>query len=380
MESHALHGLGLYYESGDRLWVNLYSPSVARWESAGTTLTTESSFPEGDSARVTLEVKAPKRLTLALRRPSWAGDGFAVRVNGRAVRALPTPGSYVEIARTWTSGDIIALTLPKSLRLERLPDDPTRAAVMWGPLVLAGDLGPQPRRSEDGDGEGPSVDTRPESPIIVTDRPVTDWVTPVPGESGTFRIAAGVLDARTGRDITLLPFHRMHRRIYTAYWDVLTPAEHAVRLKAIETERARVRRLEAATIAYFAPTDETAERAHNQQGEATSIVRTEGRPGRRAAKWFSYDLPIPAGATPAALIVTYNTDNRRARDFAILVDGQRLAVEKFPFDSESKFFDREYPLPAELVQGKARITVRFEVTGTNEIAPVYALRLIRAEG
>ncbi len=26
MESHALHGLGLYYESGDKLWVNLYAP------------------------------------------------------------------------------------------------------------------------------------------------------------------------------------------------------------------------------------------------------------------------------------------------------------------------------------------------------------------
>ena len=35
MESHALHGLGLYYESGDRLWVNLYAPSTAEWEAAG---------------------------------------------------------------------------------------------------------------------------------------------------------------------------------------------------------------------------------------------------------------------------------------------------------------------------------------------------------
>ena len=26
MESHALHGDGIYYESGDRLWVNLYAP------------------------------------------------------------------------------------------------------------------------------------------------------------------------------------------------------------------------------------------------------------------------------------------------------------------------------------------------------------------
>ena len=117
------------------------------------------------------------------------------------------------------------------------------------------------------------------------------------------------------------------------------------------------------------------EKVHNQQGDASSIVRTDGRPGRRAAKWFSYDLPL-TGTTPAALVVTYNRDNRRARDFAVLVDGQRVGEEHFAFDSESRFFDREYALPATLVQGKAKLTIRFEATGTTEVAPVYTLRLI----
>jgi DUF1680 family protein len=31
MENHALHGLGIYHESADRLWVNLYVPSRAEW-------------------------------------------------------------------------------------------------------------------------------------------------------------------------------------------------------------------------------------------------------------------------------------------------------------------------------------------------------------
>ena len=34
MENHALHGLGIYYEAGDRLWVNLYAPSRAEWAAA----------------------------------------------------------------------------------------------------------------------------------------------------------------------------------------------------------------------------------------------------------------------------------------------------------------------------------------------------------
>jgi uncharacterized protein len=159
----------------------------------------------------------------------------------------------------------------------------------------------------------------------------------------------------------------------------LTPAQNAARLTELEAERARVRRLEAATIAFVAPGDTAADRAHNQQGEATSVVRTDGRPGRRSSKWFAYDLPL-TGGSPAALVVTYNRDNRRARSFEILVDGARLAEEQIRFDSESRFYDREYALPAALVAGKTQLTIRFQATGGNEIAPVYGLRLIRAGG
>ena len=50
MESHALHGQGIYYESGDRLWINLYVPSTASWKAAGATVTMTTNFPEGDAA------------------------------------------------------------------------------------------------------------------------------------------------------------------------------------------------------------------------------------------------------------------------------------------------------------------------------------------
>jgi DUF1680 family protein len=369
MESHALHASGLFYESRDRLYVNVYAPATAQWHAAGATLTLDTTFPAGDSATVRLEVQAPRAFTVMLRRPAWAGEGFEVLVNGQRVNSRSTPGSYVEITRTWSSGDTVNLALPKTLRLGRLPDNPTRAAVMWGPLVLAADLGPQPRRVADGDGDGPAAATAP-SPVLVTDRPVTEWLQPVAGEPGTFRTAG------LGVDFTLAPFYKTHRRIYTGYLDVLTPVENVERLNAIEVERERIRRLEAATVVYLAPTDASVEKAHNQQGEATSLIRTEGRPGRRAAKWFSYDLPLP-GPTPRAMVVTYNRDNRRTRDFEVLVDGRRIGEETFPFDSESAFFDREYELPASLLEGKARVTVRFQVTGTNEIAPVYGIRLIR---
>ena len=82
MESHALHGHGLYYEAGDKLWVNLYAPSTAEWPAAGVKLVMETDFPEGESATLKFTLAAPKEFTIALRRPFWAGAGFSVKING----------------------------------------------------------------------------------------------------------------------------------------------------------------------------------------------------------------------------------------------------------------------------------------------------------
>jgi hypothetical protein len=374
MESHALHGDGIYYESGDRFWVNLYAPSTARWDGATLTLAVDTNFPEGESATLKMTLTSPEAFTLALRRPSWAGDGFRVAVNGAAVKQLAAAGAYVEIKREWKTGDVVTLALPKALRLEPLKDDRRRAAIMWGPLVLAGDLGPQPDdRGRGNDDDQALPRARPEAPALVAaNRPVTEWVKPVSGKPGTFR-TDGV-----GRraDVELTPFYRLHRRAYAAYWDVLTPADYESHVAAANAERERQKRLDAATIGSVPIGDAKAEKNFSLQGEASTIVRADGRPGRRAGRWFSFEVPIDA-PNAAALVATYNSDTRQPRAFEILVDGTRVGEQKLEKSSVSKFFDVEYPLPADVVKGKQKIVVRFQGIGTSEVAPVFALRVIR---
>ncbi|MCA1649896.1 MAG: glycoside hydrolase family 127 protein [Acidobacteria bacterium] len=242
MESHALHGHGIYYESGDRLWVNLFVPSIAEWKAAGAKIEMATGFPEGDSAVLTFTMQAPKPFTLALRRPSWAGDEFGVRVNGAAVADLPSPGNYVEITRAWKSGDTLAVTLPKALRLESMPDNRRRAAVMWGPLVLAGDLGPEPERGRGTRAPPPDVPM-----LVAAERPLDEWLKPVAGSPGSFRSDGVGRD----RDVEFVPFYRLHRRTYAAYWDLFTPAEYEKKVEEITAERERQRKLDAATIAFL---------------------------------------------------------------------------------------------------------------------------------
>jgi DUF1680 family protein len=370
MENHALHGYGIYYTSPQKLWVNIYAPSTAEWAAEGVKLAMDTTFPEGDSAKMTLTMAAPKTFTVSLRRPRWAGEGFRVKVIGQDAGVASAPGEYVELRRAWKSGDAIELVLPKALHLERLANDPHRAAIMWGPLVMAGDLGPEPPRGS-GRGEAPAnIDI----PSIVTDsaRPA-EWITPIPGRPGDFR-TDGV---GKSHDIDLVPFYRLHRHVYMGYFDIYSTADWAKRSAARAAEGDRQRQLEAATIAFVRPGDTAQEKAFNQQGENAPVARLEGHTGRGGRGWFSYDLPVES-AHQNVLVVTYHADSRRPRTFDILVDGQVLAHERLEVASEDRFFDREYEIPLSLIpQGKPKATIRFQATAGNDIAAVFGLRVVR---
>lgn len=387
MESHALHGLGLYYEDGQRLWVNLYAPSTAQWEAAGVKLAMQTTFPEGDAATLTFDLRAPREFTLALRRPSWAGNGFGVRVNGQAITHVAPPGAYVEITRRWRSGDRVGLTLPKTVRLEPLSDNPTKAVVLWGPLVLAGDLGAAPRRREDGDGDGGRA-AAPEPVALVTSGPIGEWLMPIAGQPGNYRASRVVrtISANTPLDVVFSPFYSMHRRTYTAYWDLLSAGEMTARAAELAAERGRRRALEAATVAHADPGDRENEKRFNPQGVETSVIRTDGRSGRRAIQWFSYDLPLSddglsavasAKAGVLALVATYNSDQRQPRSFDVLLNGTHVGSETQPQSSLSRFYDKEYAIPAALIRDARTVTVRFEATNGLEVTPVFGVRLIR---
>lgn len=391
MESHALHGDGIYYQSRDGFWVNLYTPSTANWQEAGVKITVETSLPEGDSATLKLALNSPKEFTLALRRPFWAGIGFAVTVNGEPVapellaspggdgsrqqRGMPMPeprlSSYLSLKRTWHNGDKIAVTLPKTLRLEPLPDNPRRVAILWGPLVLAGDLGPEEmRRGRRQAGAG-----REEVPVFVAaERPVAEWLRPVPGKCGAFRTDGVGRD----RDVDFVPFYRLHRRTYAVYWDLFTPVEWQQRSADLAAEAERQRKLEAATVGFVQPGEMQAERDANMQGEDTSPDRVMGRPGRRGTKWFSFDLPVDP-AHPLALVVTYYYDEWQRRTFDILVNDQRIGEQTIERRGPLKFFEVEYAVPGECVNNKRKVTVKFQATQGNEIGCVFGLRMIRAD-
>lgn len=379
MEAPALHSYGIYYSMGDKLWVNLYAPSTVNWKSQNVQLEMQTDFPIGDTAKLTVNPDKKKQLTLEIRRPYWAGEGFSVKVNGHAMEGLPPADSYVEITRKWKKGDTVQLVLPKRLRLEPLPDDKNVAAIMWGPLALAGDLGPELTWQEEraarragGDAAAPAV------PVFVPKDPtdVDSWVKPVAGQPGVFQTANVGLKT----DVTLKVFYELPRRRYSIYWDLFSPEEWKAKQAAFEAEQEKQKKLEAATVQFAQPGQMQSERDLNEQGEETSPVQFEGHYGRRGSKWFSFDVAVDPAAK-MTLIVTYNTAGR-TRTFNVLVDGTKVgeqSMDRTAPEDTPKFFDVEYPLATELTAGKQKVTVKFEATNGNEISPVFGIRMVRTE-
>jgi hypothetical protein len=83
------------------------------------------------------------------------------------------------------------------------------------------------------------------------------------------------------------------------------------------------------------------------------------------------------------LVVTFSNDGRRKGSFHILVDGQKIgeqATDRRSPEQVVRFFDVRYELPAELIQGKQKVTVRFEASGEDQVPGVFAIRIARTAG
>ena len=203
-------------DEADGVFVNLFIPSELNWSEKGFRLRQETKFPASESTALVVSVDSPTQLALRLRIPEWMASGGSVKVNGKALEASPSPGSYFAISRTWNNGDRVELTLPMRLRIEAMPDDPKIQAVMYGPVVLAGDLGSEGLSEKLIIGPaGPEVRKHPvEVPAFqAAGKNPESWIKPADNPL-TFR----TINQR--KDVTLAPLASLFNKRYSVYWQV----------------------------------------------------------------------------------------------------------------------------------------------------------------
>jgi len=150
-----------------------------------------------------------------VRVPYWATRGVSVSINEKKQEITAAPSSYITLDRVWNDGDKVRVSMPMSLHLAPLPDEPTMQAAMYGPLVLAGRLGSKGLTHELIYGPlGPDEARTIPVPAIAASGNSAEWVEPVKGQTLAFQ----TVGQRTGVD--LVPFYQISDERYTVYWKV----------------------------------------------------------------------------------------------------------------------------------------------------------------
>lgn len=225
----------IYWHDKQGLYVNLFLPSELDWPEKGFQLRLQTQYPESEDVALTVIAAPSETLAVRLRIPGWLETSPAVKLNGRVLEVSASPGSYLTLSRVWKPGDKVELRLPMHLGVEAMPDDAHVQAFLYGPLVLAGDLGAEglteahiigpnfrvgaPGVEQHGSPLAPSNQVPPVPDIEIPrlrpagDDPAT-WIKPA-AQPLTFRTVG------QSKDVTLVPLYRLFDRRYAVYWETV---------------------------------------------------------------------------------------------------------------------------------------------------------------
>jgi len=351
MESHAKHADSIFWRGPDAIYVNLFTPSTLDLP-GDARLELRTRYPE--QGEVVLRVARPSATatTLAIRRPGWA-QGARIALNGKSI-AAPVSDNYWRVTRAWRAGDTITVTLPMTLRAERLKGAPATYAFLSGPLVLAADLGPSDKPFD-----GPA-------PALLAKASPTDTL--VPG-GGVHRYAT--VDV-LGQSQTLRPFNALYDRRTAVYFQTFTPTDWKARRQdylASEAQRADLarRRIDVFHIGEMQP-----ERDHGLTATAGQPGTFYGRHSRSIPEGAEVSFTMARRPGAAFLRATY-WGNDADREMAIEFDGRQVAVERRSGPKRNDWVIVDYPLPP---SDQKRSKVR--LIGRKGTSVLYGLELIEA--
>ena len=123
--------------------VNQYIGNSAEINVGGTLVNfdLETDMPWYGNTTFTVSLSGEKNFSVRFRVPDWATGENTFKVNGEAISATPNEYGYVEITRTWKSGDKVEISFPmEATRVysdERITTNEGLVAVRRGPILYA---------------------------------------------------------------------------------------------------------------------------------------------------------------------------------------------------------------------------------------------------
>jgi DUF1680 family protein len=215
-ESNAKYGEAIYAYNDEGIYVNLLISSVLNWKERGIILRQETNFPEDDKTTLRVMSSRHQPFTLFLRYPSWSGK-VNIRINGKHLKTDQKAGCYVAVRRRWKSGDIIQMECPMHLTTVPLPSDTAKAALVYGPIVLAGELGTDGMTPP-----APYSNSKKYNDYYRYDFHVPSGLHTSINKADVLQLKKDDknLEFMTKDHISIIPLYDIHRLRYVVYWDM----------------------------------------------------------------------------------------------------------------------------------------------------------------
>lgn len=147
----------------------MYAPSSFTTKLKGSkneiTIQEETNYPFEETIRFRMKMKRSTPFSFWLRIPQWC-KGASITVNGQAADIVCKAGTFVEVQRKFSDGDIIELKLPMKAKSVSMPYD--GVAFERGPLVFSLNVKAQEEITETREHDGIKFQSR-----ILT--PLSEW-------------------------------------------------------------------------------------------------------------------------------------------------------------------------------------------------------------
>jgi DUF1680 family protein len=385
MENHGKYGQFIYTHQGDSLFLNLFIASKLNWVQKGILIRQKTTFPSEEKTRLIID-KGSAHFVLKVRYPYWvASNSLKIKVNGKNISYSQKPSSYIAIDRVWSAGDSVEITLPLHNSIVQLPNVPNYFAFMHGPIMLGAKTGAEDLAgliaNDSRWGHIPSGKMLPldKAPIIVdNDRSqVGDKLVPVKGEP-CFFTAPKLKIVNSIKNLEFEPFYKIHDSRYMMYWMILSDEQYKHVLDSISSVETEKLALENRTLDFVQPGQQQPEADHSMQVSNSNSGNYQNEFWRDARNggYFSYRLSTN-GEKGLTLMVRYWGNDGENRSFDILIDDQKLATENISGKwNISDFRNVEYPISDSMVEGKKKITVKFQAPLNNTAGGVFYIRLL----
>ena len=265
------------------------------------------------------------------------------------------PGSYIEISREWHDGDIISYQLPMSVHSEPATGSKTIQAFLFGPIVLAVDL-------------GLGISNK-SIPVLVSDKLNTsNLVTAVNKDSLQFNLEA------VPENVRLVPYFLTGENTTCVYFSHLTQQQWKYQKKPY-TLSLSASEIEKYSFDCLKPGYAQNQTYNQLSGNNLKLFTYEGKKCLVADRgWFSFRMKV-SEEKPMELLYTYWGAPGEDHAFDIFIDKEfltNLTIRR----EEKRFITRRTHIPLDYTLHKHEVTVVFKACADKSVAPVYECRLL----